>query len=152
MDHHNTRTVLNDLIGTLKDGQEGYRLAANDVKGDGLHELFDRYSLQRAHFAGELQELLHTVGEASPTNSSTLAGAAHRAWINLKSALTSKDDQAILAECERGDEHALAVYSKALEDELPAYIQDVIRAQATAISSVHTHIQALRSSLVGVGA
>ena len=40
----------------------------------------------------------------------------HRAWINLKSAVTSGDDHAILAECERGEDSAVDEYKKAMEE------------------------------------
>lgn len=147
MNNQETISTLNDLIATLKDGQEGYRLAAVDVQTHDLHVLFDRYSLQRSHFVGQLQELIHSLGESNPTNTSTVAGAAHRTWINIKAALTSKDDHAILAECERGEDHALAVYKKALENDLPANVRDVVKAQATEILGIHNHVRNMRDAL-----
>ena len=102
----NTTSILNDLIETLKDGQEGFRAAAEDVKSSDLKTLFSEYSLQRSQFAGELQSLAHSLGEKEPETAGSVSGALHRGWINLKSALTSKDEQAILAECERGEDSA----------------------------------------------
>ena len=148
MNNKDTISTLNGIIGTLKDGQEGYRVAAVDVQTHDLHVLFDRYSLQRAHFVGELQELIHSLGESDPTDTATVAGTAHRAWINLKAALTSKDDHAILSECERGEDHALAVYKKALEGELPANVRTIVQAQETAIHSIHDHVRNMRDALV----
>jgi uncharacterized protein (TIGR02284 family) len=149
MNNKDTIDTLNDLIGTLKDGQEGYRVAAVDVQTHDLHVLFDRYSLQRAQFVGELQELVHSLGESDPTNTSTIAGVAHRAWINLKAAIASKDDHATLAECERGEDHALAVYKSALEKELPANVREVVRTQEAAIRSIHDHVRNMRDALAG---
>lgn len=143
-----TIDILNDLIGTLKDGQEGYRLAAVDVQTHDLHVLFDRYSLQRSHFVGELQAYIHELGQANPGHTSTIAGAAHRTWINIKAALTSRDDHAILSECERGEDHALAVYKSALEKELPAHIRLTLQSQAAAIKTVHDHVRNMRDALV----
>src|SRR3954471_23457549 len=92
-------STINGLIETLKDGQEGFRQASEAVKDSMLKSLFSEYSLQRAKFAGELQnEVIRSLGESKPEESSSAAGAMHRAWINLKGALTSGDDHAILAE------------------------------------------------------
>ena len=95
-------STINNLIETLKDGQEGFKQAAQGVKDPQLKSLFTDYSLQRSRFATELQSEARVLGESEPETSSSAAGALHRAWINLKSAVTKGDDHAILAECERG--------------------------------------------------
>src|SRR3954465_16081492 len=93
-------STLNSLIETLKDGQEGFRQAAEAVKDSNLKSLFNEYSMQRSRFAGELQAEARQLGESDPETTSSTAGAMHRAWINIKSAVTSGDDHTILAECE----------------------------------------------------
>src|SRR6267143_3005484 len=108
-------STINGLIETLKDGQEGFRQASAAVKDSQLKTLFSEYSLQRSKFAGELQNEAISLGEHHPENASSTAGAMHRAWINLKSAITSGDDHAILAECERGEDSAVSEYKKAME-------------------------------------
>ncbi|MEY2496841.1 MAG: hypothetical protein QOD12_397, partial [Verrucomicrobiota bacterium] len=120
-------STINGLIETLKDGQEGFRQASEAVQDSQLKMLFSEYSLQRSRFAGELQNEAITMGEHNPENTSSTAGAMHRAWINLKSALTSGDDHAVLAECERGEDSAVNEYKKAMEDEeLSAPIRETI--------------------------
>ncbi|MDQ2659992.1 MAG: PA2169 family four-helix-bundle protein [Verrucomicrobiota bacterium] len=124
-------STLNSLIETLKDGQEGFRQAAEAVKDSQLKSLFNELSLQRSKFAGELQSQAIQMGESKPEDSSSTAGALHRAWINMKSAITSRDDHAILAECERGEDSAVAEYKKAMEADLPAPARDLISRQFT---------------------
>src|SRR3982074_3936689 len=109
-------STINGLIETLKDGQEGFRQASEAVKDSQLKSLLSEFSLQRARFAGELQNEAISLGDHNPEDSSSTAGAMHRAWINLKSAITSGDDHAVLAECERGEDSAVAEYKKAMED------------------------------------
>jgi len=46
-----TTSIPNDLIVSLKDGQEGFRTAAEDVQSSDSKSLFSEYSLQRSHFA-----------------------------------------------------------------------------------------------------
>src|SRR5437899_11285131 len=102
-----TISTINDLIETLKDGQEGFRQAAEAVEDPKLKSVFNEYSLQRARFAGELQSQAVALGEIKPEDSSSAAGAIHRAWINLMSPIAKRDDHALLAECEGGEGSAV---------------------------------------------
>src|ERR1700719_2363203 len=135
-------STINDLIETLKDGQKGFLQAAQAVKDSQLKSLFSEYSLQRAKFAGELQSEAISLGEHDPENSSSTARAMHRAWINLKSAITSGDDHAVLAECERGEDSAVNEYKKAMEDEdLSAPVRETISRQFTDVKNAHDRIK-----------
>ena len=49
--------VLEKLIETCKDGQNGFRDAAEHAKDSSIKKLFSELSLERAQFAGELQRL-----------------------------------------------------------------------------------------------
>ncbi len=141
-----TISTLNSLIETLKDGQEGFRQASEAVQDAQLKSLFNELSLQRSKFAGELQSQAVQLGESKPEDSSSTAGALHRAWINMKSAITSQDDHAILAECERGEDSAVAEYQKAMEAELPGDVRSVVLRQATDVKAAHDKIKALRDA------
>ncbi len=143
----NTTSLLNNLIETLKDGQEGFREAANDVGSPELKSLFREYSDQRARFASELQFAAREQGETRPENTGSMAGAFHRGWINLKSALT-KDDKAILTECERGEDSAVSEFEKAMEErELPIDLATTIRTQYSQIKAAHNRVRDLRNAL-----
>ncbi len=145
---HNSIGTLNDLIQTLKDGQEGYNAAAHDVESPDLKQVFLEYSLQRSGFAGELQALVVSLGEPKPQAEGSVAGALHRGWIDLKSALSTRDAHAILAECERGEDSAVASYRKALDDaDLPGNLRGTLQTQFTAIKAAHDKVKMLRDSL-----
>ena len=141
-------STLNSLIETLKDGQEGFRQAAEAVKDSQLKSLFNELSLQRSKFAGELQSHVIQLGEPEPEESSSTAGALHRAWINMKSAITSQDDHAILAECERGEDSAVAEYKKAMEpdSDLTSPAREVVSRQYTDVKAAHDKVRALRDA------
>jgi uncharacterized protein (TIGR02284 family) len=142
-----TISTINSLIETLKDGQEGFRQAAEAVQDPELRSLFNEYSLQRSRFAGELQNEAISLGESKPEDSSSTAGALHRTWINLKSAITSKDDHAILAECERGEDSAVKEYRDAMEkEELSSPVRDIVSRQFTEVKSAHDRIKQLRDA------
>ncbi len=140
-------STINGLIETLKDGQKGFREASQAVKDSQLKSLFSEYSLQRSKFAGELQNEAISLGDHNPENSGSTSGAMHRTWINLKAAITSGDDHAVLAECERGEDSAVAEYKKAIEDKgLSAPIRETISRQFTDVKMAHDHIKALRDA------
>jgi uncharacterized protein (TIGR02284 family) len=139
-------STLNSLIETLKDGQEGFRQASEAVQNSQLKTLFSEYSLQRSKFAGELQNHVIQLGESEPEKTSSTAGALHRAWINMKSAISSRDDHAILAECERGEDSAVAEYKKAMEANLSAPIADTVSRQYTDVKAAHDHVRSLRDA------
>jgi uncharacterized protein (TIGR02284 family) len=145
--------TLNHLIEILKDGQDGFRAASEDVTTPNLKRLFSEYSLQRSSFAGELQTLAHSLGEHTPTDSGSLAGALHRGWMDLKAAIATRDEHAILVECERGEDHAVAAYEEALElPGLPMNIVDTLRSQYSEVQAVHDHARKLRDALARAAA
>ncbi len=141
-------SALNNLIETCRDGQEGYKQAAEGVERSDLKSLFYDYSQQRAHFVGELQDLVRTLG-GDPENTGSMAGAIHRGWINIKSAVTGKDDGAVLNECERGEDSAKNQYKDSLELALPAHIQHTIQAQYSKVLEAHDRVKALRDAANG---
>jgi uncharacterized protein (TIGR02284 family) len=136
---------LNNLIETCKDGQEGFKDAAEAIKDSELKTLFYEYSQQRAQFAAVLMELVRELG-GDPTQSGSTAGALHRGWIELKSAITGGSDEAILNECERGEDSAKDNYKEALERDLPGNIADVVRQQATAVQAAHNRVRDMRNA------
>lgn len=141
-----TIDVLNELTEVLKDGQHGFQTAAKDVKAPDLAEIFRRYATQRAEFAARLQANVARLG-ASVEKSGSLTGSLHRGWINLKSALSSNEPQAVLEEAERGEDAAVAAYRKALEhQDLDNETRELIRTQFTAVKAAHDHVRTLRDS------
>ena len=144
-----TISTINDLIETLKDGQEGFRQAAEAVEDPQLKSLFNEFSLQRSRFAGELQSQAVALGESKPEESGSAAGAMHRAWIDLKAAIAKHDDHAILAECERGEDSAVKEYQQAMEEEnLAAPVREIISRQYAEVQSAHDRIKLLRDTTV----
>jgi uncharacterized protein (TIGR02284 family) len=138
-------STLNHLIETCKDGQEGFKQAAEGIERSDLKSLFFEFSQQRAHFAGELQSLVQTLG-ADPETAGSFAGSLHRGWINIKSAVTGKDEEAILNECERGEDSAKDAYTEAMEKPLPSYIRETVSNQYQSILQAHDRVKALRDS------
>ncbi|MBK7932562.1 MAG: PA2169 family four-helix-bundle protein [Acidobacteria bacterium] len=136
---------LNGLIETCKDGQEGFKVAAEGIERSELKTVFYEFSQQRADFVGVLQELVRSLG-GDPEKSGSLSAAVHRGWMDIKSLVTGKDEKAILNECERGEDYAKEAYADALNTALPTNIADVVAQQSHAVLAAHNRIKALRNA------
>jgi uncharacterized protein (TIGR02284 family) len=139
-------STINGLIETLKDGEKGFKEAADAVKDPQLKSLFQEYSQQRSRFANELQTQAKSLGESEPGKTSSAAGAMHRAWINLKSAVTSGNDKAILSEVERGEDSAVHEFEEAMHDGLTSTLRDIVSRQFSEIKSAHDRVRHLRDA------
>ena len=144
-DNDDVISTLNDLIEICRDGQYGFKEAAEGVERSDLKSLFYEFSQQRAEFAGVLQGLVRSLG-GEPSDSGSVTGAMHRTWIDIKAAVTGRDEQAILNECERGEDAARDAYRDALENSLPANVSDVLHQQAQAVQAAHNRVKMLRDA------
>jgi len=143
----NNVDTLNKIIETLKDGEQGFRAAGEDVQKPELRSLFSDLCGQRASFASELQRLAAAYGDESPANGGSTAGALHRGWINLKSAVVKRNAHAILEECERGEDSAVSTYQEALRDgEISEDVRTTLSTQFEAVKAAHDQIRDLRDS------
>jgi len=133
---------LNHLIHICHDGQEGYLQAAEHVKSAWLQALLQSFSTQREQFAVELTNLLANSG-VEPASGTSVAGALHRTWIDLRTAVTgdSGDDSLILDECERGEDAAMQAYETELNKGLPEQIDRVVQSQYQDILRTHNQVR-----------
>jgi uncharacterized protein (TIGR02284 family) len=129
-------STLNELIETCRDGQEGFKTAAEGVKSAELRELFHSYARQRAGFAGELQDDVRRLG-GDPERTGSLVASLHRGWMGLRAALEGDDDRAVIGECERGEGVALAAYRAALGSDMPADVRATVERQFAEVKEAH---------------
>jgi uncharacterized protein (TIGR02284 family) len=138
--------VLNDLIETSKDGEEGFKECAENVERSDLKAMFMDRARDCAMAAGELQTIVQRLG-GTPEDSASTTGSLHRRWVDLKAALTGKSEQAILNECERGEDVAKKNYQKALDNQaLPPDIRAVVERQYQGVLRNHDQVKALRDA------
>lgn len=136
--------TLNGLIEINRDGQKGFQDAAEKMEAPATKTFCLEQSLSRASFVGELQALVHVLGE-EPENTGTVTGALRRGWLDLKAALGG-GDHAILEVVESSEDQALGQYRKALKETLPADVRDTIDRQNQSISQAHVKVKALRDA------
>lgn len=145
MDKDDVIDTLNDLIETCKDGEEGFRVCAEDIRRADLKPMFQQAAMRCGEAARELQAQVQRLG-GKPERKGSLAGSAHRRWVDIKSAITGRDDKAVLEECERGEDVAKASYQKALKKELPADIRAIVERQYQGVLEHHDKVRALEKA------
>ncbi|KQM99883.1 conserved hypothetical protein [Sphingomonas sp. T1] len=140
-------SVLNGLIKTTLDSMKGYEDAAKDAESTQYATMFADFARDRAQVATNLQAQVRALGSEPEMDSSMLA-AAHRTFMDLKQALTGKDDKAIILEVERGEDHIKAKYEDAMKDGQlsPASLDAVTKGYAS-VREGHDKMSALKHSL-----
>ena len=135
--------TLNDLIATCKDGELGFTACAERVESPDLRQLFTQRAAACRQAAEELRPFVIQYGGEPETEGST-SGALHRGWVAVRGSLAGYSDQAMLDECERGEDAALARYRKALKQELPEPLLALVQRQELGVQRNHDQIKALR--------
>jgi uncharacterized protein (TIGR02284 family) len=136
------RGVLNHLIESCRDGEQGFLSAADHVENPTLRSLFAEMAAQRGRIAEALAPHAQRLGGES-TGEGTGAAALHRRWIDIKSRLRRHDDNAIVVEVERGDAFTLHAFQEALEGMLPPDSRDVIERFYHELREAHGRIASL---------
>jgi len=138
-------TTLNGLIETCRDGQNGFKEAAENIEDQQIKRFCFEQSAERARFVGELQQEVRALG-GDPENTGSSAAAMHRAWIDLKSTFGGGDG-AIIAACETGEDHAVEQYEEALGGGLPANVRAIVERQYHSVKQAHDRVRIMRDSL-----
>jgi uncharacterized protein (TIGR02284 family) len=146
MDQDNAVTVIEKLAEICKDGEKGYKDAAEHSKRSDLKTFFITQSSERARFARELQSALAKLGRPEKKESGTVAGALHRAWIDTKVGLGA-GDKSILESVEKGEDEAKEAYQEAIRASLPTDVAEIVSRQARSIQAAHDQVKTLRDGL-----
>ena len=144
--NHDIRT-LNGLIATTIDSVDGYRTSAQDVANPRFAESFTSRASERSSIAEQLRAEVKRLG-GDPEDDGTILAAGHRAFVNLKAAVTGRDDQAIVNEVERGEDHIKAKFEAALKDEdLSPDCRSLVETAYGSVKSGHDEMSQLKHNL-----
>ncbi len=147
VDNDDVIDTLNDLIETCRDGEYGFTECAQHVKAQDIKTLLLRHADECRAAAAELTAQIRLLGEDEPDEGGTAGGAMHRGWVSLRGTLSGYTDLAMLNECERGEDAAIARYRKALKEEMPSAIRAMVERQAQGAQRNHDQVKALRDAL-----
>jgi uncharacterized protein (TIGR02284 family) len=145
MDNDKAISTLNGLIETCKDGEQGFRTAAEGLTDPQTKSSFLTYSRDRAQMARELQDEVRRLG-GDPDKSGSMTGSLHRGWINIKSVVSGKDDGTIIAEAERGEDAAKKAYEEALRAGLTGTTLALVQQQSARVHATHDRVRLLEKA------
>ena len=137
---------LNDLVKINNDRMQGYEKAIDDNKDPQLDDLFRHYVIQSQNFRSQLADHIVRIDglAVSDATSTDITSKLHRAWIDIKSALTGKDRSTVLSSVEFGESAAVEAYEDAIEkDHIPAYIKEDLQKQLTELKASHDKIKSM---------
>ena len=146
-----TIEILNDILKLHNDRIQGYELAINDTNDIDLKALFGKYAEQSRTMVSDLTASIERAGGTVP-DGATLLGKVHKAWMELKSALSNNDRHGILNSVEQGEDAILDAYKEAVKDDSHVFmsVRTTLIHQQGEITQAHNHIKALRDIAVTV--
>lgn len=141
--------VTKDLIQTLEDGTNGFQAAAEKLTDSDRADLaarFHAFSAERSQFADELRTIAAAYGDQI-NESGSVAAAAHRGWMAVKDALTGSSPSGVLDVAEQGEDHAVAEYRKALDEDISPELRTVVQRQFMSVQATHDEVKTLQVQL-----
>ncbi|MEH6656877.1 PA2169 family four-helix-bundle protein [Leeuwenhoekiella marinoflava] len=133
---------LNELLTKNYDAEAGYKLASENVKNNTLKEYFNRRAKERYDFGHQIKNEIKVYGE-TPDKGTSLAGDAHRLWMNVKSTVSNDNEEAILEETIRGEKNAIEEYNNILkEPNIPPTTESILIVQRDNIKSALEEVKA----------
>lgn len=139
--------TLNGLIATTLDSADGYRAAATDTDSHRFADMFRSRAGEREQVVQQLRAEVTRLGGA-PEEDGTLLASAHRAFLNLKAAITGNDDAAVVSTVEDGEDHIKAKYEAAMADEdVSPAVRALIQSAYQSVRAGHDQMRDLKHSM-----
>ncbi len=144
-----TLDAVQDLIEINLDSHKGFETAANQLEASPqLANYFRECGQERHRFARDLQSVVSVNGE-KPERSGTLKGTAHRWWLEIRGAVQSGDEHAVLAEAERGEDAIKHKYEDVLKSTAGSPLNKTLQQQYMEVKRRHDQIRDMRDARAG---
>ncbi len=139
---------LNNLLEKTYDAEKGFKLAQDKIDNVTTKKFLNDRAEQRAAFGHELKKEILQYGEL-PNKDGSVSGNLHRAWMDLRSVISSNANEKLLEEVERGERASLEEYNDIIKDKemvLPTSTESMLVRQRDAIESsltvanIHEHM------------
>jgi len=116
MNNEKTVSTLNDLLNITNDRIEGFSKVEDKVweNHSGLRADYDQMVSQSQQMKSDLIKKINEHG-GDADNSTSTAGALHRAWIDVKNAFSGDKSEATLENVVFGEKAAIDAYQDALD-------------------------------------
>jgi uncharacterized protein (TIGR02284 family) len=141
-------STLNTLIATLIDSVTGFEDAAANIDGSSrLQQLFRERASERRGVVGDLRAEVSRLG-GNPEDDGSFLGKAHQRFLDLKSVVTGRDEQAIINEVERGEDYLKEKFETALNaGTLSGESRAVVERAYQSVRKGHDQVSALKHGM-----
>ena len=139
--------TLNTLIATLIDSVTGYEDAASNSDGNRFAEMFRERASERRQCVEDLRAEVSRLG-GDPEDDGSFMGKTHQRFLDLKAAVTGRDDQAIINEVERGEDYLKEKFETALNsDHLTGESRAAVERVFQSVRSGHDQMSQLKHGM-----
>ncbi len=116
MNNDKTIAALNDLLKITNDRIAGFAKVADKV-WDNYSELRPAYDIMVGEASGMRNDLINLITSkgGNPDDTTSVSGAIHRAWIDVKNSFSGDKDESTLENVVFGEKAAIEAYENALE-------------------------------------
>jgi uncharacterized protein (TIGR02284 family) len=141
-------STLNTLINTLVDSVNGYEDSAANLEGSSrFQEIFRERANERNRIVEDLRAEVRRLG-GDPENDGSFLGKTHQRFLDLKAAVTGRDEKAIINEVERGEDYLKEKFETALESgNLAGESRAAVERAYQSVRSGHDQISQLKHGL-----
>ena len=147
MDNKDQITTLNTLTATLIDSVTGYEDAASNSDAGRFQQLSRERASERSRVVEDLRAEVRRLG-GDPEDDGSFLGKSHQRFLDLKAAITGRDEQAIINEVERGEDYLKEKFETALNsDALTGESRAVVERAYQSVRSGHDQISQLKHGI-----
>ena len=140
-------TTLNTLTATLIDSINGYRDAASHAESSRFQELFRKAADERSQVVETLRAAVTRLG-GNPEDDGSFLGKTHQRFLDLKAAVTGRDDQAIINEVERGEDYLKEKFEAAIGNaDLGAESRSAVETAYQSVRQGHDRMRDLKHGM-----
>ena len=147
MDRDAEISTLQTLTTTLIDSINGYEEAAKHTENPRFQEIFRKRASERRQVAEDLRSEIRRLGGEPPDDGSFM-GKTHQAWLDLKAAITGRDDQRIINSVEAGEDYLKEKFEAALDSgDLSGEVRQVVERAYQSVRAGHDQISQLKHAM-----
>jgi uncharacterized protein (TIGR02284 family) len=146
-DRQDEISTLNSLISTTIDSITGYEDAASNSEGGRFQQMFRDRANERQRVVDDLRSEVRRLG-GEPEEGGSFMGKTHQRWLDLKAAVTGRNDQAIINEVERGEDYLKEKFEEALDgDKLTGDSRSAVERCYQSVRAGHDQISRLKHGM-----
>ncbi len=147
MDNDGQVDTLETLTTTLIDSVNGYEDAAANTENTRFQQIFRERASERSQAVEDLRSEVRRLG-GNPPDDGSMMGKTHQRWLDLKAAVTGRDDEKIVNTVEAGEDYLKEKFETALSGgDLTGDSRQVVERVYQSVRSGHDQMSQLKHGM-----